>query len=134
MNKKEIVSYLKALLYIATIDENFDDNEKKYISNMANLYELTNEQVKELEMTVINREESLEDILSEIKSRQVKLSLIYELMYLCYIDGNYCEREHAGMENIREILDIESEKLDEIEKLVIEVLKLQERIDKTLEK
>lgn len=84
--------------------------------------------------SVINKKESLEEVLSNIKNRQTKLVLLFELIALCYADGNYEEKEKDGMKEICKILNIEASKLEEIEKVMIENIKVQEKINTILER
>lgn len=132
MNEKEKLAYLKALLYIATIDEDFDSEEEEHVINIGNIYGISKDSINELISSIENRKESLEDILSEIKERKSKLSLLYELIYLCYVDGNYSDKEKLGIKNITKTLNIEDEKIEEIESLVKENFELQQKINLVL--
>nr|WP_253197484.1 TerB family tellurite resistance protein [Clostridium algidicarnis] len=134
VNEKEKISYLKALVYIATIDEDLGDDEKQYLVNISNMYGLTEEQSEDLIKAVIDRTENLEEILSEITDRKTKLLLIYELIALCYADGNYSEIEKSGVINVSKILKIEEGKIKVIEDLLNESVKLQEKVNIALER
>jgi uncharacterized tellurite resistance protein B-like protein len=134
VDEKEKIAYLKALVYIATIDEEFCDSEKQYLLNISNMYGLNQEQSDDLIKAVIDRKESLEDILSEITDRKTKLLLIYELVALCYADGNYSDIEKTGIINVAKILEIENDKVIVIEDLLNEGIKLQEKINVALER
>ncbi|MGH4140870.1 TerB family tellurite resistance protein [Clostridium sp.] len=103
------------MVYIATIDEEFDVREKQYILNIADMFGLNKEQSEELIVAIVDRKENVEDILSGITERKTKLLLIYDLITLSYADENYCDREKAGIINIGKILNIESGKISEIE-------------------
>lgn len=132
MNEKEKLAYLKALLYIATIDEDFDSKEEQYIINIGNIYGISEGSINELISSIENRKESLEDILLEIKERKSKLSLLYELIYLCYVDGDYSDKEKLGIKNVTNVLNIEDKKVEEIESLVKENFELQQKINLVL--
>lgn len=134
MRENEKISYLKALLYISTIDEELDENEKEYLLRIADAYGLSSEEVDDLLKAVLNREESMEEILFEIKDRKVKLLLVYELIALCYADGNYSDKEKSGVLNISRILGIEKEKVDEIQNIMNESVALQNKINIVLER
>jgi len=134
MTEKEKIAYLKALVYIATIDEELDESEKQYLQNIANMYGLKEEQSEQLIRAVIERKESLEDILSAIEDRKTKLLLIYELIALCYADGNYSDKEKAGIIGIGNALNVEASKISEIEDLMYESVRLQEKISMALER
>ena len=132
MNEKEKLAYLKALLYISTIDEDFDSKEEQHIINIGNIYGISEDSINELISSIENRKESLEDILLEIKERKSKLSLLYELIYLCYVDGDYSDKEKLGIKNVTKTLNIEDEKVEEIEYLVKENFELQQKINLVL--
>lgn len=134
MESNEKVSYLKALVYIATIDEELEENEKEYLLNISNIYGLDSVESEQLINTVLNREETLEEILSEITDRKVKLLLLYELVALCYADGSYSDKEKFGILNISNILQVEKEKIDEIQSVMMESIELQKKINIVLER
>lgn len=134
MESNEKVSYLKALVYIATIDEELEENEKEYLLNISNIYGLNSTESEELINTVLNREETLEEILSEITDRKVKLLLLYELVALCYADGSYSAKEKSGILNISNILQVEKEKIHEIQSVMMESIELQKKINIVLER
>jgi len=115
----EKMSYVKALIYVATIDhEGFKEEEKVYIEQIAKVYGIPEENIASLCDEVANAKD-LESILVGIDDRKHKLMLVNELMAICYADGQYQEEEKIGMIKICKILAIEESKLKEIEDLML---------------
>ena len=133
MEYQERVSYLEALMYVATLDEKVEADELEHFNQVGMMYGLENKEIEAIKKSIMKKEKTLEAILSPIESRKVKLSLIYELLGLCYADGTYNLAEKNGMINICMIMGIEAEKLSELEMAMEESLILQRRIYAILE-
>lgn len=134
MNENEKKSYIKALMYIALADDTVEEDERIFIQQIGQIYNLPNADLVELENSILQRAESLEDILSGITERKHKLLLLFDLMALCFADNHYSETERKGMDNICSIMEIEKSKLDEIENILREHLALQVRVNQILER
>lgn len=134
MNEKERLSYVKALMYIALADDEIDASEQIYLDEVGKIYSLSKEALEEIKDCIVKKDESLESILSGIVIRQHKLSLVYNLLALCYADGHYSFIEQEGIKKICEILNIEEKRLQEFEAIMEEQVKLQERIHVLLER
>lgn len=134
MDYQERVSYLEALMFMATLDEKVEENELEHFNQVGELYGISIEEVESIKKTILNKEKTVEEILSPIKSRQTKLTLIYELLALCYVDGSYDLPEKNGMVNICNLLNIEIKKLHELEKVIEESIQLQKKINGVLER
>lgn len=134
MNEKERLSYVKALMFIALADDEIEENEQVYLEEVGKIYGLSEEALEEIKNCIIKKEESLESILSGIEVRQHKLSLVYDLLALCYADGHYSFIEQEGMKKVCNILNIEEKRLQDLESVMEEQLKLQERIHALLER
>lgn len=134
MNPKEKISYLKAFLFIALADDTVDDDELAYFNRIGEMYGLSSDEIQEIKSSVVEKRESLEDIVSGITERSTKLSLIYELMALCYVDGKYSLAEQNGLIDICNLLGVEKEKLKELEEVMEENVALQKKINVILER
>jgi uncharacterized tellurite resistance protein B-like protein len=134
MNEKEKVSYLKALMYIAAADDVVEESEEAYLDQLGQMYGLSDVSIAEIKQCILNREESIEEILSNITKREMKLTLLYDLLALCYADNNYSLVEKNGMRRICEIMGLEESKLQEMENLMAEQVELQKKINKALER
>lgn len=127
MNERERISYVKALVYIALADDTVEEGEDKYLEQIGNIYGISGDAIEGIKDSVKNKKESLNEVLSDITDRKIKLSLIYDLLAICYADDNYSVVEKQGMKNICEILDIEPEKLTQLENIMEEQLELQKK-------
>lgn len=134
MNEKEKVSYLKALMYIALADDTIEESESQYLKQLGQIYGLTDSELSEIEKCIMNKEQSIEDVLTGITKKEHKLTLIYDLLALCYVDDNYSISEKSGMKNICSIMGVEEEKLYEFENLMEKQIELQKQINLALER
>ena len=134
MKQQEKVAYLKALIYIAIADDTIEEDERKYVEQLGTLYDLSEGDITEIEESVIERRESIEDILKGITERSTKLTLLYELLALCYADNSYTLAERNSMKDICRIMGIEDSKFVELENVMYENLLLQKKINIILEK
>lgn len=134
MTYEERVAYVRALMYISTIDEKIEEEELEYLNQVGQLYGIADEELKNIKKSVLKKEESIEQILSAITDRKVQLTLVYELLALCYADNSYDIVEKQGMRNICNILLVEDTKLVEIENAILENIELQKKISTILER
>ncbi|AIQ62448.1 hypothetical protein PSTEL_04315 [Paenibacillus stellifer] len=134
MEYQERVSYLEALMFMATIDEKVEENELEHFNRVAAMYGISSDEIESIKEIVLKKEKTVEEILSPIKSRQTKLALIYELLALCYTDGSYNFAEKNGMTNVCNILNIEISKLRDLENIIEESIQLQKKINTILER
>ena len=134
MKQEEKISYLKALLFIALADDNVDESELDYFNRFGEMYGLSSQELDDIKNAVITRKEPIESIVKGITERTTKLTLIYELIALCYADGTYSVAEQAGLMDVCRALEIELEKLTEIEEVMKENVCLQEKINVVLER
>jgi len=134
LHENEKNSYLQAIIYIAKSDGNITEEEKLSIEIIAGNMGINNQTADELVLE-IKQGKSLEDILKGIQSRDIKLLLIYELITICYADGDYTnnEIEKETIKSIAKLLNIELEKVVEIEDLIAEYIQFQEKVNKALE-
>lgn len=78
MEYQERVSYLEALMFMATIDEKIEENELEHFNHVCAMYGISSDDIESIKKSILNKEKTVEEILSPIKSRQTKLALIYE--------------------------------------------------------
>ena len=119
---QKIVS-LKALFYLANIDNKRDELEIKFIRDLANLYQIN--QSEEIFKTY--SEEEIVDLLKTINNRRVSLELIKEMFLLGHSDRDLTDEEtlfigHAGL-----TMGIELEKIEQISNWVIDKIILHEQ-------
>lgn len=131
----EKLSYVRALIYVATLDQDHEvinEEEKAYIATIAKAYDIPEEHIESLCEDVINAKD-LETILVGIDDRKHKLMLVNELIAICYADGHYLEEERVGVMKICEILGVEESKLKEIEHLMLRRIELEKEVVEVLE-
>ncbi len=134
MEHTEKIAYLKALIYIATADDTIDESEREKFSQLGHIYGLNEDEINSIADSVINKSETLEEILGNISTRQTKLLLVYDLLAICYADGCYSLAEKNAMRSIVNMLHIEEEKLIALEEVIEESTVLNKKLETILEK
>ncbi|MCO7159060.1 TerB family tellurite resistance protein [Agathobaculum butyriciproducens] len=134
MEHTEKIAYLKALIYIATADDTIDESEREKFSQLGHIYGLNEDEINSIADSVINKTETLEEILGNISTRQTKLLLVYDLLAICYADGCYSLAEKNAMRSIVNMLHIEEEKLTALEEVIEESTVLNKKLETILEK
>ena len=134
MEHTEKIAYLKALIYIATADDTIDESEREKFSQLGHIYGLNEDEINSIADSVINKTETLEEILGDISTRQTKLLLVYDLLAICYADGCYSLAEKNAMRSIVNMLHIEEEKLTALEEVIEESTVLNKKLETILEK
>ena len=134
MEHTEKIAYLKALIYIATADDTIDESEREKFSQLGHIYGLNEDEINIIADSVINKSETLEEILGNISTRQTKLLLVYDLLAICYADGCYSLAEKNAMRSIVNMLHIEEEKLTALEEVIEESTVLNKKLETILEK
>ena len=134
MEHTEKIAYLKALIYIATADDTIDESEREKFSQLGHIYGLNEDEINSIADSVINKTETLEEILGNISTRQTKLLLVYDLLAICYADGCYSLAEKNAMRSIVNMLHIEEEKLTAMEEVIEESTVLNKKLETILEK
>ena len=134
MEHTEKIAYLKALIYIATADDTIDESEREKFSQLRHIYGLNEDEINSIADSVINKSETLEEILGNISTRQTKLLLVYDLLAICYADGCYSLAEKNAMRSIVNMLHIEEEKLIALEEVIEESTVLNKKLETILEK
>jgi len=115
MEHIEAIAYLKTLLYIASADNSIDDSEMKCFCSIGESLGLSSNDLISIQTANISQTESIETIVREIKEEQTKISLIKELLSLCYIDGEYSLVEQSGMSEICALLNLSDDVLKKLE-------------------
>ena len=134
MNENEKVNYVKALMYIALADDTIDEGEEGYLDQIGTLYGIGGVELRAIKSSLINKSEKIEDILATITNRSTQLTLIYDLLAICYADDQYSVIEKQGMQDICDIMHIEHEKLRALEAAMDEQVELQKKINTLLER
>lgn len=122
LNKLDIESrkiYMKALAYVALVDDNFDDGEKEFIKSLCQINDVNEEHLDEI--MHIHSDEEIADLVKNAGFDQsLKLALIRDMFTIANSDINLSDKEIISIANIGEALNISLEKLEEISEWVIE--------------
>lgn len=132
LQNKEKQSYLQAFMFIISSDGIITEEEITALKNTADKMGINKDKMNFL-ADEVNKGKKLKDILAKIKNRQSKLLLIYELVLLCHADGEYSGSEKSSMKELTALLNVEAEKLVQIENLVDEHIVLKEKLNLVLE-
>ncbi len=106
----------------------------KSFPQLGHIYGLNEDEINSIADSVINKTETLEEILGNISTRQTKLLLVYDLLAICYADGCYSLAEKNAMRSIVNMLHIEEEKLTALEEVIEESTVLNKKLETILEK
>lgn len=115
MEHSEAVAYLKTLLFIASADNSLDEAELQCFQAAGKEAGLRPDEIAEIQNSVLARQETIEYIVEGIHDEKVKVSLVKELLSLCYIDGEYSIAEQNGMAAICGLLGMDSSALSQFE-------------------
>lgn len=118
MNERESISYLKILLYIAASDQNISEDEMVYFNKAGKELNIPDSEISNIINSITNGTLSIENAAGEITDKDTKLSLVEELLNVCYADGNYSLAEKIGISDICILLNIESEDLQKLERKI----------------
>lgn len=132
LTDEEKRSYLQTIIYIVAADGNVSQEEDNALKAIASNMGFTRNDVDHLTEQVKSGKQ-LTDILLGIKTRSTKLLLIYELITMCYADGQYVDAEKESVAKIAKLVKIEQKKVTEIENLIAEYIEFQKRVNKVLE-
>lgn len=116
LSQEQKIIFIKALLYLANIDGNRDEDEIKYIRNAVLSYK-----IKDLQSIFKpTMEEEIIEELKTIEDRRICLELIKEMCLLGHSDSDLSDEEtlfigHAGL-----AMGIELEKIEQISNWVID--------------
>lgn len=135
MTEKEKESFIQTMLYVAKIDGQKDAEELRVIQNLGEKLRIENIDRKILQLSSeLFEGKELRDVMGAIKERTKKLTLIYQISLLSYVDGIYSPEENDALRRICAILHVEFEKLEEILELAREYREFIKHAEKVLER
>ncbi len=118
MTEEEKIIFLRVLVALARSDNNFDDEEKAFIKDIAIIFGITKDKIDDI-LLPLTDEEVIKKA-SKIKKRQAALQLIKEACLLANSDGDLSDREIILIGKIGQAMGIELEKIEQISKWVID--------------
>lgn len=111
LSSEEKKSLFQLILAIARADGDISIKEIDYLSAYADEYNIDFSP---------NMESNLEQVCSQLRSFKSKVVAIQEIVKIALVDGHYDEAEKRGALMIANLLQLPTEKFQEIENWVIE--------------
>ena len=124
LDEETRVAYLKAFVHLACADGYFDENEKRFVKNLAKTYEISENRLGE----VLNCEDDdaiIEEV-KKIKNRRIALELIKELCVLAHADDVLTDEETLFIGRVGQAMGVELDKIEQISNWVIDKIILAE--------
>lgn len=118
LSEDEKITFIQTLTLLARIDNNFEEEEKIFIQDLAIIFGISKDKAP-IVLQQISDNELLQKI-SQIKNRQAALQLIKECCLLANSDGDLSEREIILIGKIGQAMGIELEKIEQISQWVID--------------
>lgn len=112
-------AFLRIIMIIASSDGVLSDDEMQLFYQRGKEFKVSSEELDSIRNSIPTDVDSLvqlEDACALISSGATKHKLLWELIELCYADGEYSEQEAAGMKVICTFLNLNESDLDKIEK------------------
>lgn len=118
LSETEKVTFVRALIFLIKSDGCVDDHERECIHEIVNIYNIKNK------VAAINapmgEDILLTEIANTINDRHKALSLIRELLTMAHVDEELGDAEVNFIEKVAAKLNIEPEKVLQINELVLE--------------
>lgn len=118
MSDEEKIVFLRVLVALAKIDDNFDNDERNFIKDLAVIFGIGKAKTEEV-LAPLSDEELIREA-SKIKNRQAALQLVKEACLLANSDGDLSEREIILIGKIGQAMGVELEKIEQISQWVID--------------
>ena len=107
--------YVKGLVFIATEDENFDEDEKSYITSLMKNIGVDENKLSEYETFASDCEEDeLLAFMDRLKAfdEDLKINFMIEVVVIAFKDGEFDEAEQGMFDDYLEMLEITDKKDD----------------------
>lgn len=124
MDEENRIAYLKAFTRLACADSSFDENEKRFIANLAKTYQISENRIEEV--MHCSDDDAIIAELGKIKSRRVALELIKELCILAHADDVLTDEETLFIGRVGQAMNVELDKIEQISNWVIDKIILAE--------
>ena len=119
-------AFVAALLYVATVDEEYHSAEQDFVRSAfiaANL--TTDDELAVIE--VLRSRPPLERVLAPLKNQPVARLLVRELVALAHADGKYVDAERSGVALVSDLLGLPRAWLTDVESWVADGIAWQKR-------
>lgn len=118
MSEDDRVIFLKALVRLAKADGQVDDGEKKFIGELAQVFEIPAARAAEIRAAA-NDDAVVEEV-KKIKNRRTAMELVKEMCMLANSDGDLSDRETLLIGRVGQAMGLELEKVEQIGQWVID--------------
>lgn len=118
MSEDDRVIFLKALVRLAKADGQVDDGEKKFIGELARVFEIPAARAAEIRAAA-NDDAVVEEV-KKIKNRRTAMELVKEMCMLANSDGDLSDRETLLIGRVGQAMGLELEKVEQIGQWVID--------------
>lgn len=118
LSEQEKITFVRALIFLIKADGRVDDRERECIHEIVEIYGVGNK------MAAINapmgEDVLLPEIANTVKDRHKALALIRELLTMAHVDDELGDEEVNFVEKVAAKLNVEPEKVLEINELILE--------------
>lgn len=118
LSEQEKITFVRALIFLIKADGRVDDRERECIHEIVEIYGIGNK------MAAINapmgEDVLLPEIANTVKDRHKALALIRELLTIAHVDDELGDEEVNFVEKVAAKLNVEPEKVLEINELILE--------------
>lgn len=117
LNETEKLFFIKALSRLAYVDSKASNEEKEFIKQLYNSFNLQNYSLDEI---TASTDEQIIAEAKQITNRQTAMELIKEMCMLANSDGDLSERETLFIGQMGIAMNLELEKIEQISRWVID--------------
>ena len=115
---EQSIQYLRALMYIASVDDAITDDEYTCFMKIAITNGLSEKIAAEIREEIAAETIDFSATLSAITDEKSKKQLLHDLLVMCYADDCYSVPEQQGIRDIAIVLGVSDKKLGQIEREV----------------
>ena len=118
LNEEQRVAFMKALARLANADGVLDEEEKKFIEQVALIYGVPAKRIEDI--LKIDNDEEIINAVKIIDNRRAALELIKEMCVLAHADSELSDSETLLIGKIGLAMGVELEKIEQISQWVID--------------
>ena len=117
LDENQRIVFIKVLARLANADGKLDADEKDFIKQVAQVYNISENRITEV-LDFISDDEIVESV-RIIKDRAVALELIKEMCILAHADKDLSDKETLLIGRVGQAMGIELEKIEQISQWVL---------------
>ncbi len=131
LNLAEKLVFLRMIIRLIGKDGRIDDNERSFMKELAEQYHIPKEYGAQ-----INKKSTEDELIAEAQgllNRKKSIYLIKELLMVANVDNDLEDSEIDFVIKVSKALNIEDQKVSDLNQLVLDQIRLQDRLAKVLE-